>query len=182
MFWNRRAEQIAGMLASEVAGRPLSEVLAGIAVRLSRNGMSISSVPLTGYLFVGSPGNGLGQSSDMLSVYLFDDSPAASLAAGFNTQSGASARVVAPEVPPEGSDGTGRPAAPSVLSGREAEILRLVAVGVPTDSIATGLGISVHTVRNHVRSLRSKLGAKTKLDAVVVAMQHGLLTLDHNSA
>ena len=40
---------------------------------------------------------------------------------------------------------------------------------------AADLQISIHTVRNHVRSLRSKLDAKTKLEAVVTAMRHGLV-------
>ena len=55
------------------------------------------------------------------------------------------------------------------------QILRLIAVGTDTDQIAADLQISFHTVRNHVRSLRNKLGAKTKLDAVLTAMRHGLI-------
>ena len=67
------------------------------------------------------------------------------------------------------------PVAEPKLSARETEILRLVAAGHSSDRIARDLDISIHTVRNHVRSFRRKLEAKTKLEAVVTAMRRGVL-------
>ena len=61
----------------------------------------------------------------------------------------------------------------SDLSRRELEVLRLVALGWETPKIATDLGISRHTVRNHIRNLRHKLNAPTKLDAVVKGIRDG---------
>lgn len=61
------------------------------------------------------------------------------------------------------------------LSKREIEILRLVAAGRTSQQIAEDLDISIHTVHNHVRLFRSKLDAKTKLEAVVNAMRFGIL-------
>ena len=55
----------------------------------------------------------------------------------------------------------------SNLSRRELEVLQLVAEGWETSRMAGQLGISRHTVRNHIRNLRHKLGASSKLDAVV---------------
>lgn len=61
------------------------------------------------------------------------------------------------------------------LSPRELQVLQLVADGRDTESIAEELEISLHTVRNHIRNLRRKLNARTKLEAVVTGMRIGLL-------
>jgi DNA-binding CsgD family transcriptional regulator len=63
----------------------------------------------------------------------------------------------------------------SELTGRELEVLRLVALGRSTPEIAKELAISSHTVLNHIRNFRRKLEATTKLDAVVTAIRLGLL-------
>ena len=68
----------------------------------------------------------------------------------------------------------------STLSRRELEVLRLVALGWDTLRIAAQLGISRHTVRNHIRNLRNKLGASTKLDAVLRGMSLGILSVEHS--
>jgi DNA-binding CsgD family transcriptional regulator len=61
------------------------------------------------------------------------------------------------------------------LSQRELEVLRLMSLGWETLQIASYLGISRHTVRNHIRNLRQKLGARTKLEAVVISIRLGIL-------
>ena len=61
------------------------------------------------------------------------------------------------------------------LTAREREVLQLIASGRTTDEIANDLGISAHTVRNHVRNVRRSLRARTKLEAVLIAMRSGLL-------
>ena len=61
------------------------------------------------------------------------------------------------------------------LTPRELEVLRLVSLGWRTPQIADELGLSYHTVRNHIRNCRRKLGATTKLDAVLTAMRRGIL-------
>ena len=61
------------------------------------------------------------------------------------------------------------------LTQRELEVLRLVSLGWKTPQIADELGLSYHTVRNHIRHCRLKLGATTKLDAVLTAMRRGIL-------
>lgn len=62
------------------------------------------------------------------------------------------------------------------LTGREAEILQLIAEGLTNAAIAQRLFISVNTVRNHVQSLLAKLGAHSKLEALSVAVRRGLIT------
>ena len=67
------------------------------------------------------------------------------------------------------------PAHASELTPRELEVLRLVALGRSTPEIAGQLDISSHTVLNHIRNLRRKLDATTKLEAVVTAARLGIL-------
>jgi len=61
------------------------------------------------------------------------------------------------------------------LTTREKEILALLGMGETTASIALRLTLSPHTVRNHVRNLLSKLEAHTRLEAVVLAHNLGLI-------
>ena len=61
------------------------------------------------------------------------------------------------------------------LTPREKEVLRLMAEGHPSRSIAAELGISYTTVRTHIRGLGSKLAVHSKLEAVVKARELGLI-------
>ncbi len=67
------------------------------------------------------------------------------------------------------------------LTRREVEVLRLLAAGVELQSTAQELGISLNTARGHVKSLLAKLGAHSQLEAVVIAVQRGLIRVgsDH---
>jgi DNA-binding CsgD family transcriptional regulator len=59
------------------------------------------------------------------------------------------------------------------LTRREQESLRLVAMGMTTTAAADQLGISPETVRTHVRNAMNKLGARTRAQAIAVAMRDG---------
>lgn len=61
------------------------------------------------------------------------------------------------------------------LTEREREVLALVAEGLTNAAIADNLTVSVHTVRNHIANLSTKLGAHSKLEALSVALRQGLL-------
>jgi DNA-binding NarL/FixJ family response regulator len=64
----------------------------------------------------------------------------------------------------------------SVLTAREMEVLRLMAAGgLRNKDLALHLHLSLHTVRNHVQSVLAKLGAHSKLEAVIIAGHEGLL-------
>jgi DNA-binding NarL/FixJ family response regulator len=52
-----------------------------------------------------------------------------------------------------------------VLTGREVEVLRLLEMGLSNRDIATQLCIAVHTVKNHVHSVLTKLGVSTRSEA-----------------
>ena len=51
----------------------------------------------------------------------------------------------------------------------------MLAEGVSNQKIAEKLVLSMHTVRNHVQNVITKLGAHSKLEAVATAMREGLL-------
>jgi DNA-binding NarL/FixJ family response regulator len=54
-------------------------------------------------------------------------------------------------------------------------VRRLLARGEDTPGIAEQLGIRTPTVRNHMRRLLRKLGAHSRLEAVVMAVRAGLV-------
>lgn len=63
------------------------------------------------------------------------------------------------------------------LTPREAEVLDLVAEGLPNKLIADRLGISENTVKYHLASILSKLGVHSRTEAVIRAARLGLVML-----
>jgi DNA-binding NarL/FixJ family response regulator len=63
------------------------------------------------------------------------------------------------------------------LTGREVEILQAIADGNATDRVAASLFVSPHTVNSHVRSILTKLGVHSKLDAVLFGLRQGLIAV-----
>lgn len=65
----------------------------------------------------------------------------------------------------------------SHLTGRELEILKLVAEGRANKQIGEVLKLSENTVKNHVKSILAKLNAKDRTHAVTEALKRGLFQL-----
>jgi len=63
----------------------------------------------------------------------------------------------------------------SGLTARELEVLRLLADGLRAGPIAAALGLSLATVRNHIRAILRKLGCHSQLEAVAEARRRGLI-------
>jgi DNA-binding CsgD family transcriptional regulator len=61
-------------------------------------------------------------------------------------------------------------------TAREREVLALLAGGATDGQIATMLELSPATVQTHVRNAKAKLGAKTRAQAVALAIQRSLIT------
>ena len=61
------------------------------------------------------------------------------------------------------------------LTPRQHKVLRLLGVGMTTQQMAARMGLSVDTVRNHVRMVLAQLGAGSRLEAVLLAHRTGLL-------
>ena len=64
------------------------------------------------------------------------------------------------------------------LTARECEVLTLLARGYTGEEVARQLQVSGETVRAHVRNSVTKLHARTRLHAVVLALQRGEITLE----
>ncbi|WKZ36016.1 MAG: response regulator transcription factor [Anaerolineales bacterium] len=60
------------------------------------------------------------------------------------------------------------------LTGRELDVLHLLAKGLTNIDIAAQLHLSEGTVRNHVSAILDKLGVSDRTQAAVLAIQHGL--------
>ncbi len=61
-----------------------------------------------------------------------------------------------------------------LLSGRELDVLRLLAAGQSNKEIAAELNISSSTVKNHISNIYPKLGVHTRVEAVLEVQRHGL--------
>jgi DNA-binding NarL/FixJ family response regulator len=86
--------------------------------------------------------------------------------------------LLAPEAAASLSTGPGGPAEadgarPGALTGREREVLALIAEGRSNREIARGLGVSEKTVKAHVSSVLAKLGVQDRTQAAVYAIRHG---------
>ena len=74
-----------------------------------------------------------------------------------------------------GSSRSNSPAEPfPELTGREREILNLIAQGYTNNAIGEKLAISPKTVRNHISAIFSKLQVTSRLEAIGLARQAGL--------
>jgi DNA-binding NarL/FixJ family response regulator len=62
---------------------------------------------------------------------------------------------------------------PSLLTGREREVLERLAEGLSYEQIALVLAVALNTVRTHVRSIYRKLDAATRLEAVLAGVKLG---------
>ena len=84
-------------------------------------------------------------------------------------------RAGLPVLPPPSAGGAAPGGLVLPLSGRELEVLRLLAVGSSNQAIARELVVTVDTVKSHVTHLLGKLGAANRPQAVTRAHDLGLL-------
>ncbi len=61
------------------------------------------------------------------------------------------------------------------LSGREQEVLELLAAGMANQEIAKRLVVTVGTVKTHIKSIYGKLGVHSRTQAIARARELGLL-------
>src|SRR6266508_1258464 len=63
----------------------------------------------------------------------------------------------------------------STLSGREVEVLQMIAYGSTNREVAEALHISPQTVKTYLERIFTKLGVSDRTRAVAVALKHGIV-------
>lgn len=164
--WNPGAEELTGLAAADAVGRPCWDVLGGhdpdgtlichagcSGARLAREGWPVRCRELVVRTQSG------GRRVVLSTVAVERDGERQFLhvmhPAGETDQ----------EQIPNGVD----------LTPRQHEVLELIAAGLATRAIAARLGISVPTVRNHIRAILLEFGAHSQIEALAAARRRGLL-------
>jgi len=78
-------------------------------------------------------------------------------------------------IPPEIASELAEHISADALSQREVEVLRSVAAGNSNKIVADELSITEDTVKGHMKSILSKLGANDRTHAVLIAIKRGFL-------
>ena len=182
IFWSDAAEALLGQPAADVVGKPCYQVMQGSdydgqpfcrpdcpTIVAARRGRSMPNYDIT------CRRNGGELRINVSTVPVPRDLAAEATAVHMIRDV---ARRRSPERLAQGADkgvsgsvpGTG-----PMLTARELEVLRLLADGSGTQDLAQRLGLSRTTVRNHIQRLTAKLGAHSRLEAVVIAARRGLI-------
>jgi DNA-binding NarL/FixJ family response regulator len=64
------------------------------------------------------------------------------------------------------------------LTDREAQVLRLVALGLTNREVGEQLGITTKTAGHHVQHIYTKIGVSTRGAATLFAVENGILATD----
>ena len=119
----------------------------------------------SGYLFSNEAPNIASAVRELVRGGVPMSSPVSRIVLGRARRSSAQMAAVLPETP----------AAESLLTPRQREILKLLANGHSYEDIGVALELSVNTVRSHVRALYERLGASTKVEAVLIGIELRIL-------
>lgn len=194
--WNKAAEQLLGFTAQEVVGMNCFQVLGGqtdagcvvcrrgcLPFTAGRRGELVPSFDAqvrtaSGYprwvnvSIIAVPLDDDSQEPTAV-IHLFRDVEAKKRAETFAKDVAGwvrQLRLQGPEPPSSGAE-----LAATGLTERELQVLRLLAHGAETESIARALVIDRSTVRNHIQRILHKLDVHSRLEAVTYAREHGLL-------
>lgn len=182
---NRGAERILGYSAEEVLGRPCWEVFGGRdtagnrlcypgcpTMTLARGGEPVQHFDMATHTKAGKP-----IWIDVSTLVIPGAARPASIVHFFRdvTIARELERLIRERLAERRLPLLGDEAALAPLTRRELEILRLMAQGAGTKTLAERLHISSATVRNHVQNMLGKLGVHSRLQAVAYAMSHGLV-------
>jgi DNA-binding NarL/FixJ family response regulator len=80
-------------------------------------------------------------------------------------------------IPPEIAQQLAEHSGEESITPRELDVLRAIADGRSNKTIASDLNIAEHTVKNHVKSILSKLDANDRTDAAMIALRRGYIEM-----
>jgi two-component system response regulator DesR len=115
------------------------------------------------------PGNLLRALKVHVRGFIVKDAPADTLADGIRRVAGGE-RVIDPELVAVALETGSTP-----LTSREADVLREAETGISTEQIAARLSLSPATVRNYLSNAISKVGGRSRIDAIRIARNAGWL-------
>jgi DNA-binding CsgD family transcriptional regulator len=180
--WNSAAELLLGHRAEQVMGCRCHEVLAGRDV--FGNAYCSERCPVVRMAtrreevrpFVLKVRDARDRIVDVrVSIVVLDDSPGPWPELVCVMEPFAPRAAVVTHHPTADGTGTRSMTVATPLSARELQVLRMVAAGRTTSHIAASLGVSRHTVRNHVAACLRKLDCHSRIEAVGVARRLDLL-------
>jgi DNA-binding NarL/FixJ family response regulator len=64
------------------------------------------------------------------------------------------------------------------LTGRERQVLELLAQGLGDKEIAARLGVGIETIKTHTANLFGKLGVESRMQALILAVRYGVVRLN----
>ncbi len=187
VLWNSAAAALLGRSEADALGRPCHEVLAGrtpSGSHLCMPGCAIQKscaqfrAPRRFEIVIAHP-DGTDLWLDAVTCVVADER-GRPVALHLLCESVAARHLkrIADGMPRERQPSPPKPVLPAIpLTGRERDVLRLLAQGLRTAAIAAELQLAPATVRNHVGNLLQKLGAHSRAEAVVLALQRGLIHL-----
>jgi DNA-binding NarL/FixJ family response regulator len=129
-----------------------------------------------GYLLKDMPASDLAQAIQAAhrGIYQLDPAVASKVVASLAAANRAGA-MASPPAPDSATNPAMLPRPQSELTGRELEVLRLIATGATNREIADTLVISEGTVKNHISNILSRLQLRDRTQAAVYAREAGLL-------
>ncbi len=168
--WNRAAEKLTGISASEALGRHCWEVLCGVDENggmvchsgCARTRLARDDWPLTTQTLLIKTSQGRRRiTTSTISIGSGDDR--------------IHLNIMRPSSRPAGDERAVDPAGLPAMTARQLEVLELLDQGLPAKTIATRLCLSPTTVRNHIRGVLVALGCHSQLEAVAKSRRAGLI-------
>ena len=171
VFWNRRAEEILGYSRTDAIGRPCHEIIRNWPTADSAHLCTdcpsfrctrVGSIPPVFQISM-LCASGQRKQVTVTPVVLNADRPVETILVHILHENSMEM--------PEGLESCS-------LTRRELEVVRLLAQGLETDEVAANLVISRHTVLNHIRNARQRLGARSRATLLVEVIRRGLFEQD----
>ncbi len=190
LHWNKSAEAAFGRAAADVLGQRCFDVIAGIddagrevcRVHCEKWALARRGARIHNFDVRGMPARDKYLNVSILPITDATGKPVALAHLVRNVSRTKRLEQFVREIATDAEDvltshvgnGTIHEPSPIHLTSRELEVLDLLAHGAGSSTIAERLGVSPHTVHNHIAVMLNKLGVHSRAEAVAYAFEHHL--------